>query len=86
MPRSASCAAQAAERAPLGQEAPGEEGAVGAAGRKTLETVSAADDIIEALDLAADEEERQAEYQQVGGAGRRSLVLGWEVGSVLGWR
>ena len=80
------CAAQATERAPLGQEAPGEEGAVGAAGRKTLETVSAADDIIEALDLAADEEERQAEYQQVGGAGRRSLVLGWEVGSVLGWR
>ena len=53
---------QAADRAPLGQEAPGEEGAVGVAGRKTLETLGAADEIIEALDLAADEEERQAEH------------------------
>jgi hypothetical protein len=57
---------------------------VGAAGRKTLETVSAADDIIEALDLAADEEERQAEYQQVGRAGRRELVLGWAGGACSG--
>lgn len=57
---------QAADRAPLGQEAPGEEGAVGIAGRKTLETVTAADEIIEALDLAADEEERFKEFEQVG--------------------
>lgn len=55
-----------ADRAPLGQEVPGEEGAVGAAGRRTAETVSAADNIIEALDLAADEEERVAEWEQVG--------------------
>ena len=60
---------QAADRAPLGQEAPGEEGAVGIAGRKTLETVTAADEIIEALDLAADEEERFKEFEQVGWKG-----------------
>lgn len=52
---------QAAERAPLGQEALGEEGAAGPAGRKTLETVTAADSIVEALDLAASEEERAEE-------------------------
>ena len=40
---------------------------MGTAGRKTQETVTAADDIIEALDLAADEEERAREYAQVGG-------------------
>ena len=38
-----------------------EEGGVGPAGRKTLETVSAADAIVEALDLGASEEERFAE-------------------------
>lgn len=36
------------------------------AGRKTLETVGAADEIIEALDLAGDEEERFREFEQVG--------------------
>ncbi|KAL4458578.1 hypothetical protein ABPG75_013443 [Micractinium tetrahymenae] len=55
---------EAADRAPLGQEQPGEEGAVGAAGRKTLETVTAADDIIEALDLAAEEDERMKEFEE----------------------
>lgn len=70
---------QAADRAPLGQETPGEEGAVALAGRKTLETVGAADEIIEALDLAADEEERLQEFEQVGGcvsAGSREALVG----------
>lgn len=57
---------QAADRAPLGQETPGEEGAVALAGRKSLETVGAADEIIEALDLAADEAQRFREYEEVG--------------------
>jgi hypothetical protein len=54
----------------VGLEAPGEEDTVEAAGCKMLETVSAAGDVIEALHLAAHEEKRQAEYQQVGRAGR----------------
>jgi hypothetical protein len=57
---------QTADRPPLGQEAPGQDGAVGAAGQRTAETVSAADEIIDALDLAADEEERMQEFEQVG--------------------
>jgi hypothetical protein len=46
---------------------------VGVAGRKTAETVSAADGIIEALDLAADERERFEEFEKVGGAGRTPM-------------
>lgn len=71
---------QAADRAPLGQETPGEEGAVGIAGRKTLETVTAADEIIEALDLAADEEERFKEFEQVGWGGAGMGGWGWRWG------
>lgn len=67
---------QAADRAPLGQEAPGEAGAVALAGRKTLETVGAADEIIEALDLAGDEEERFREFEQVRARGERTGVRG----------
>lgn len=40
---------------------PGEDGAVEAAGRKTMETVSAADALVEALDLAISEEKRMKE-------------------------
>ena len=76
---------QAADRAPLGQEDPGEEGAVGTAGRKTLETVTAADDIIEALDLATDEEERGREYEQVGGGlGSQAGICRLRVGEGIG--
>ncbi len=50
---------------------------MGIAGRKTLETVTAADEIIEALDLAADEEERFKEFEQVGRLGGVAGVVGW---------
>lgn len=48
----------AADRRPLGEEEPPEDGSSAAAGKKTLETVTAADDIVGALDMAAAEEER----------------------------
>ena len=50
---------------------------MGIAGRKTLETVTAADEIIEALDLAADEEERFKEFEQVGRLGGVAGGVGW---------
>jgi len=49
----------------LGEGEMSREGASTPAGRKTLETVSAADAIVEALDLAASEEERYAEFEAV---------------------
>jgi U3 small nucleolar RNA-associated protein 12 len=53
------------DRRPLGPDGTvveiGEEGAVGVAGRKTTEVVNAVDSIVEALDMAAAEEERTAE-------------------------
>lgn len=49
---------EAADRRPLGEEETPEDGASAAAGTKTLETVTAADDIVGALDMAAAEEER----------------------------
>lgn len=60
------CSQDAGNRGPLrlegdkGEAAEGAEEGSGAApaGRRTLETVSAADNIIEALDMAAAEEER----------------------------
>ncbi|XP_024544362.1 WD repeat-containing protein 3 isoform X1 [Selaginella moellendorffii] len=51
-------------RAPR-QEAP-EEGASGLAGRKTQDTVSAADSIIDALDLAEEERKKILEHKEAG--------------------
>ena len=52
-------------RQPLGPDGkvmePGEAGTVEAAGRKTMETVSAADSLVEALDIAISEEKRMQE-------------------------
>lgn len=56
-PEGASYGGAAAERQ-------GEEGAVTAAGRRTIESVSAADAIIDALDVAAHEAEKMAEYEK----------------------
>lgn len=42
----------------------GEDGAVTSAGRRTIESVSAADSIIDALDIAAHEQEKEQEYQE----------------------
>ncbi|KAI7751522.1 hypothetical protein M8C21_022434, partial [Ambrosia artemisiifolia] len=47
------------------QELP-EEGAVAVAGKKTQETLSATDSIIEALDIAAEELKRMAEHEVIG--------------------
>ena len=44
--------------------APAEDGATAPAGRKALETVAAADAIVDALDLAEKEEEREGEHQE----------------------
>lgn len=46
-------------------------GAAAPAGRKTLETVAAADALVDALDMAAHEEEKQEEHERAvaGGAG-----------------
>lgn len=49
---------EAVDRRPLGEEESPEDGSSAAAGKKTLETVTAADDIVGALDMAAAEEER----------------------------
>lgn len=43
--------------------AAGDEGAAAAAGRRTAESVSAADSIMDALDVAAHETDKQQEYQ-----------------------
>eukprot|EP00887_Chlorella_sp_A99_P006380 scaffold3.g6380.t1 len=53
-----------ADQPALGEEAPGEEGAAAPAGRRTLESVGAADSIIEALDLAAAEEDKADEHRK----------------------
>lgn len=45
-----------------GAAAAGEEGAAAAAGRKTGESVSAADSIMDALDVAAHEADKQQEH------------------------
>lgn len=67
---------------------------MGAAGRKTLETVTAADDIVEALDLAADEDERMREFEEVSvgvgvvvlvGEGWGAGCGGWWGGGCVGW-
>lgn len=54
------------ERKPIGEEEepPPEDGVSTMAGKKTLETVSAADAIVEALDMAAAEEERIQESRK----------------------
>jgi hypothetical protein len=39
-------------------------GAAAPAGRKTLETVAAADALVDALDMAAHEEEKQQEHER----------------------
>lgn len=60
------------EQAPLGAGQVGEEGASAAAGRKSLETVSAADAIVDALDLAAAEDERLKEVAEAEARRKRS--------------
>jgi U3 small nucleolar RNA-associated protein 12 len=55
---------EAADRAPLGMEGSDVTDAVAPAGRKTLETVSAADAIVDALDLAGEEEERVRQWEE----------------------
>lgn len=55
---------EALERRPLGEEETPEDGASAPAGKKTLETVTAADDIVGALDMAAAEEERIQEARK----------------------
>lgn len=55
---------EAVDQKPLGEEEPLEDGSSAAAGKKTLETVTAADDIVGALDMAAAEEERIKEARE----------------------
>jgi U3 small nucleolar RNA-associated protein 12 len=65
-----------------GAAAAGEEGAAAAAGRKTGESVSAADSIMDALDVAAHEADKQQEHAaavaiaKVRGAAHRKLCRG----------
>lgn len=73
---------EAAERGPLalgetgGAPAGGEGAGAAPAGRKTLETVSAADSIIEALDLATAEREREEEHRDAEARRRRREAAG----------
>jgi len=50
----------------------GEEGGAAPAGRKTLESVSAADALVDALEMAAHEEERHRDHQKQLAAGGKS--------------
>ncbi|KAL6777188.1 hypothetical protein ACKKBF_B20505 [Auxenochlorella protothecoides x Auxenochlorella symbiontica] len=51
------------DRRPVGAPAPGDEGSAAPAARRTLESVSAADAIVEALDAAAAEEAAEEEWR-----------------------
>jgi U3 small nucleolar RNA-associated protein 12 len=53
----------------------GDEGAAAAAGRRTAESVSAADSIMDALDVAAHETDKQAEYQAAVAAAKVRLLF-----------
>ncbi|KAF5835893.1 quinon protein alcohol dehydrogenase-like superfamily [Dunaliella salina] len=66
--------AEAALAGPLGRVAAGEgeEGGAAPAGRKTLESVSAADALVDALEMAAHEEERHRDHQKQLAAGGKS--------------
>lgn len=63
--------------------APGDEGTAAAAGRRTAESVSAADSIMDALDVAAHETDKHAEYQAAVAAAKVGRSEGLK--SVGGW-